>query len=111
MDGSTEDCCTVGHALLTSFSLHWPLSLPSPFLSAFPYHCSKQHPDGFICREIAQWSGNDRWHRFHPCSTGPNVMPWSEMEWFQMTGDKERLRKVFPPLLAYHIWMRTNWTW
>jgi Trehalase len=71
----------------------------------------KQHTDGFICRELAESDGTDRFHRYDPSSTGPNVMPWSEWEHFSITGDKERLSRVFPVLAAYHRWMREYRTW
>jgi hypothetical protein len=38
---------------------------------------AKQHPDGFISREIQEWDGQDRFHRFDPASTGPNILAWS----------------------------------
>ena len=38
-------------------------------------------------------------------------MPWCEWEYFQLTGDKERLGRVFYPLLAYHKWLHLNRTW
>jgi hypothetical protein len=72
---------------------------------------AKQHPDGFICREIAEADGTDRFHRYDPSSTGPNVMPWAEWEYYKIFGDKERLRAVFPVLAAYHRWLRSYRTW
>jgi len=72
---------------------------------------AKQHPDGFICRELAEEDGTDRFHRFDPSSTGPNILPWSEWESYQVTGDKLRLAQVFPVLLAYHQWLRAYRTW
>jgi glycogen debranching enzyme len=72
---------------------------------------AKQHPDGFICREIREDNGRDQFHRFDPVSTGPNILPWAEWEYFLHTGDRERLQKVFPPLVAYHQWLREHRTW
>lgn len=72
---------------------------------------SKQHADGFITRESQQWDGQDRFHRFDPASTGPNVLAWSEWEYYQNFHDKERLSRVFPVLLAYHGWLRKYRTW
>lgn len=71
----------------------------------------KQHPDGFICREIRELDGSDLFHRFDPASTGPNVMPWTEWEYYQVFGDRDRLARVFPVLVAYHQWLRTYRTW
>lgn len=72
---------------------------------------TKQHPDGFICREIAESDGTDRFHRFDPSSTGPNVMPWAEWEYYRLYGDRERIRQVLPVLAAYHRWLRSYRTW
>ena len=72
---------------------------------------SHQHRDGFICREIREDNGEDQFTRFDPSSTGPDILPWCEWEYFLNTGDKERLANVFPPLMAYHGWMRENRTW
>lgn len=72
---------------------------------------AKQHPDGFISREIKQWDGGDRFHRHDLVSTGPNVLPWTEWEHYLNFGDRDRIARVFPPLLAYHRWMRTYRTW
>jgi hypothetical protein len=72
---------------------------------------AKQHPDGFICREIDIATGLDCFHRHDPSSTGPNVLAWSEWEYYLNHGDRERLLRVFPVLLAYHRWMRDYRTW
>jgi hypothetical protein len=73
------------------------------------YH--KQHKDGYICREISEDDGTDTFHRFDPSSTGPNVFPWTEWNHYQHTGDIQRLRRVFPVLLAFYHWFRTYRTW
>jgi glycogen debranching enzyme len=70
-----------------------------------------QHRDGFICREIAVQDGTDRFERFDPSSTGPNIMPWAEWEYYLNFGDKERLGRVFPVLTAYTQWLRSHRTW
>ena len=72
---------------------------------------AKQHPDGFICRQIRASDGTDCFGRFDPTSTGPDIMPWSEWEYFLNFDDTVRLAKVFPPLLAYYRWYRTYRTW
>ena len=72
---------------------------------------SHQHPDGFISREIHEQDGSEKFTRFDPVSTGPNILPWSEWEYFLSTGNVDRLRRVFPPLLAYHTWLMQNRTW
>ena len=73
------------------------------------YAC--QHPTGFICREISGKTGCDYWQEFDPNATGPNVLSWAEWEHFQSFGDRARLRKVFPALLAYHLWYQRARRW
>ena len=63
---------------------------------------SRQHADGFICREIAIGDGTDRFERFDPSSTGPNLMPWAEWEYYLHFQDKERLASVFPGPAGLH---------
>jgi Trehalase len=82
-----------------------------PFQATLDNFYAKQHPNGFICREIRQWSGEDYFHATDPNATGPNLLPWSEWEYFQQFGDRERLAEVFPALLAFNRWFRRNRTW
>jgi glycogen debranching enzyme len=72
---------------------------------------AKQHPDGFICRQIRQSDGTDVFHRYDPSSTGPNILPWAEWEYYLAAGDTARLEKVFPVLVAYHRWLKAYRTW
>src|SRR5215216_1758846 len=72
---------------------------------------ARQHPDGFICREIGTFDGKDRFERFDAASTGPNVMPWTEWEHYGATADSDRLGRVFPVLVSYHRWLRRHRTW
>ena len=72
---------------------------------------SHQHSDGFICREIEEETGREHFSRHDPASTGPEVMAWCEWEYYLNYGNKERLSEVFPPLMAYHRWMKENFTW
>jgi hypothetical protein len=72
---------------------------------------AKQHKDGFICREIRESDGTDVFERFDPSSTGPNILPWTEWEYFLNFNDTIRLREVFAPLLAYYQWLRTYRSW
>ena len=72
---------------------------------------SKQHRDGFISREMFEDQAGDLFHKYDPASTGPNVMPWCEWEYYKQTGDTERLAQVFYPLMAYHKWLQLNRSW
>lgn len=72
---------------------------------------SHQHPDGFICREICETEGREQFSRDDPASTGPNILPWAEWEYYQTTGDRTRLNDIFDPLMAYHNWLRLHRSW
>ena len=63
------------------------------------FYC-KQHPDGYISREIDEENGRDRLYRFDPGSTGPNVIPWAEWDYYMNFGDKKRLSNIFTVLLV-----------
>ncbi len=81
-----------------------------PFQHTLDNFYAKQHPDGFICREIRA-DGSDCFERYDPTSTGPNLIPWVEMAYYKEFGDTERLNKVFPVLCAYYKWLKLNRTW
>ena len=81
-----------------------------PFQKTLDNFYAKQHPDGFICREIRA-DGSDCFERYDPTSTGPNLLPWAELMYYRQFGDMARLHKVFPALCAYAKWWRYNRTW
>ncbi len=81
-----------------------------PFQNTLDNFYAKQHPDGFICREIKA-DGADCFERYDPVSTGPNLLPWAELLYFKQYGNVERLHKIFPALCAYTKWWRLNRTW
>jgi hypothetical protein len=81
-----------------------------PFQKTLDNFYAKQHPDGFICREIRA-DGSDCFGRYDPTSTGPNLLPWSEWLYYTQFGDDNRLNKVFPVLAAYYKWLKRNRTW
>ncbi|OUN77563.1 glycoside hydrolase [Alistipes sp. An54] len=81
-----------------------------PFQSSLDNFYAKQHPDGFICREIRA-DGSDCFERYDPTSTGPNLLPWVELVYYRQFGDLDRLHRVFPVLCAYAKWWRLNRTW
>ena len=81
-----------------------------PFQNTLDNFYAKQHPDGFICREIRA-DGSDCFERYDPTSTGPNLLPWAELAYYRQYGDIDRLHKVFPALCAYAHWWKANRTW
>lgn len=82
-----------------------------PFQQTLNNFYCKQHPDGFISREMWGKTGGDAFHRYDPTSTGPNLIPWSELAYYQQFGDLNRIHKIFPVLCAYYQWLRLNRTW
>lgn len=72
---------------------------------------AKQHRDGFICRQLSQENGEDRFERFDVASTGPNIFPWAEWEYFLNMNDTARLEHVFAPMTAYYQWYRQWRSW
>lgn len=81
-----------------------------PFQRTLDNFYAKQHPDGFICREIKS-DGADCFERYDPTSTGPNILPWSEIIYYKQFGDMDRLHRIFPVLCAYYKWLKLNHTW
>jgi hypothetical protein len=71
----------------------------------------KQHPDGGICRQFREGNGTECYSRFDPAGSGPNVIGWSEWEYYLRFGDRARLAEVFPALVAYGQWFRRYRTW
>lgn len=82
-----------------------------PFISLLDNFYAKQHEDGFICRQISIHTGEDRFEKYDVSSTGPDIFSLAEWRSYCVTGDKKRLEKVYPVLLAFHRWMKKNRTW
>jgi len=70
-----------------------------------------QHEDGYICRTIREVDGADTMIKYEPSSTGPNILPWAEWEYFLHFENYDRLKNTFNPLLAFYQWFRTYRTW
>lgn len=64
-----------------------------PFQRTLDNFYAKQHPDGFICREIRA-DGSDCFERYDPTSTGPNLLPWVELMYY-------RVRRHRPPAQGF----------
>lgn len=111
--------CNYGHPLV-------------PGIGSLDNFYAKQYEDGEICREINRATGQDftpwvnadgkslfsRWSRFSVKYVGREVpqppprltldalnhpiLAWAEMESFRVTGDGDRLAKVYEPLTRYY---------
>ncbi len=82
-----------------------------PFIEQLDNFYAAQTPDGFIPRQLGIYDGRSQFERNDPSSTGGNIFAWAELEWYRYSGDKTRLKKVYPVLIAYHEWIRKNRTW
>lgn len=82
-----------------------------PFIQALDNFYLKQHPNGFIGRELDPQTGREIHLPFDPNSYAPPIVAWAEWRYFRHTGDEERLKKVFQPLVALYRWGRDNRTW
>ena len=96
-------------AFITMFARYG--SKAYPFQQTLNNFYGKQHPDGFICREIWGQTGGDCFQRFDPTSTGPNIIPWSELKYYHQFGDLNRIHKIFPVLCGYYQWLKLYRTW
>lgn len=74
------------------------------FMGTLDNFYAKQADDGFICREINSYTGKDLFQSLDPRSTGPNILAWTEWLNYQHSGDIDRLKAVFPALMAYQRW-------
>jgi hypothetical protein len=110
IDAAFNDCIFLWDScFMTLFGRYGARAFP--FVRTLDNFYAKQHPDGFICREIGRAQGDDRFERFDPSSTGPNVLAWAEWEHYSNFGDRDRLQRVFPVLRGYHQWLRAYRTW
>ena len=81
------------------------------FQSTLDNFYARQHLDGFICRELSENDPGDRFSRDDPGSTGPNIIPLAEWQYYCSTGDKDRLSRAFDPLCGFYKWFMDNRSW
>lgn len=75
---------------------HWAY----PFITGLDNCYARQHENGFICRESD--SNNREVYVIYPAN--PPLLAWAEWQYYQATGDCERLRSVFLPLVKQYEW-------
>jgi hypothetical protein len=75
-----------------------------PFITQFDNAYARQHENGFICQE----SDNDNFEVYacHPALT-TFLIGWAEWDYYQVSGDLQRLRRVFMPLVKNYEWWMT----
>ena len=98
-----------GSCFITMFGKYGAVAFP--FIRMLENFYGAQDSDGFIPRELDISNGRSAFERNDPSSAGGNLFAWAEWQWYLFSGDKARLRDVYPALLAYHRWFRRNRTW
>jgi hypothetical protein len=89
----------------TAFILHFARYGNSawPFVTALDNCYARQHENGFICRETDK--NNREVYVIFPVN--PPLFAWAEWEWYRVTGDRERLRRVLLPIVKHYEWFMT----
>ena len=60
-----------------------------------------QSDRGFICRQYTA-DGTPVWPDHHPISFAPPILTWAELDLYELSGDLERLHRVYPHLRKHH---------
>jgi len=71
-----------------------------PFITGLDNCYARQHENGFICRE----SDKTNHEVFVIYPANPPLLAWAEWRYYEATGDAERIRKVFLPLVKQYEW-------
>lgn len=79
-----------------------------PGVKSFDNFYAKQHPDGFIDREIRETDGTDYWGPKHNNAINPPLYSWVEWETYLITGDASRFTTVYPHLKNYYEWIKAH---
>lgn len=75
-----------------------------PYIRAIDNIYARQHENGFIIKEGT--SNNYEVFSSAPAWTAMGGIAWAEWENYVLTGDRDRIRKVFLPLVKYYEWYR-----
>jgi hypothetical protein len=89
----------------TGFMLHFARygNAAYPFITALDNCYARQHENGFICRESD--AQNREVYSTYPVN--PPIFAWAEWEYYQISGDAERLRRVLIPIAKHYAWWMT----
>src|SRR6266702_644471 len=71
-----------------------------PTITAFDNCYARQHENGFICRE-SDSQNRELYARF---PLNPALFSWGEWDYFQISGDMERLKDVLVPIVKHYEW-------
>lgn len=79
-----------------------------PAISSLDNFYSRQHDNGYICREITEKDGNDFVWEGRKNTINPPLFSWAEVQSFQNTGDMSRFEHVLPVLEKYVEWLNRD---
>jgi len=84
-----------------------------PAIESHDNFYASQHSDGFICREINEFTGEDFYYDGKENNTltntiCPPLFPWVEYEYYKISGDDSRFARIFPVLEKYGEWIDNN---
>ncbi|MEI6914272.1 MAG: trehalase family glycosidase [Armatimonadota bacterium] len=71
-----------------------------PFITTADNCYARQHENGFICREAD--ADNREIYKVYPVSLP--LLSWAEWSYYEITGDTNRLRMAFLPLVKEYEW-------
>jgi hypothetical protein len=75
-----------------------------PFINQFDNAYARQHENGFICRESDR--NNREVYAGYPV-VAPFLLGWAEWEYYQVSGDLQRLKRVLLPIIKNYEWWMT----
>jgi hypothetical protein len=89
----------------TGFMLHFARygHAAYPFITGLDNCYARQHENGFICRESD--AQNREVYSTYPVN--PPMFAWAEWQYFQISGDTERLNRVLTPIAKHYAWWMT----
>lgn len=79
-----------------------------PVLPALDNFYHRQESDGFIAREYRGINGASLWAKPSGDSCNPPLFAWAEWLFYQVHGNRSRLRTVWPVLERYNQWLETH---
>lgn len=75
-----------------------------PFITQFDNAYARQHENGFICQECD--NDNREVYACHPALC-PFLIGCAEWDYYSVSGDLDRLRRIFTPLVKNYEWFMT----
>jgi glycogen debranching enzyme len=83
----------------------WHLLPVGPSLDNF---YRRQDGDGWICREYRGHNGAPMFAKGSADAINPPLFSWAEWALYQLSGDRERLARVWSHLVQYDAWLRLH---